>query len=209
MRKGRRKASFLSFLVLRFYRPLCCSYALRGPYLSFSVFTGISLFVRASGGTIFRCTAKDSGERRVKGAAAPLNPPGVNGDLRGDVLALLRIRIGAIDAIRPVRGVWQAHCFHGLMLTAGAVEWEALTQPTGSLRTSAHTGVAIRIPLGTNCEVHKTLRRTDCHVAQVLLAMTSENRKQYRNLGSAARRGKGISEARSRLNRVGNVVAER
>ena len=46
----------------------------------------------------------------------------------GDVLSFLRIRIGAIDAIRPVRerapngsalGVWQAHCFHGLMRTAG------------------------------------------------------------------------------------------
>ncbi len=42
-------------------------------------FTDISLFVTHSVGTIFRCTTKDSGERRVKGAAAPLNPPGLMG----------------------------------------------------------------------------------------------------------------------------------
>ena len=42
-----------------------------------------------------------------------------------------------------------------------------------SLRTSAHTGVAIRIPHGT-VSVDR-LPTKDCHVALVLLAMTVEN----------------------------------
>ena len=36
-----------------------------------------SLFGRPSGGSIFRCTTKDRGERRAKGIAIPLNPLGL------------------------------------------------------------------------------------------------------------------------------------
>ena len=45
----------------------------------FDVFTDLVLFDTsgASGGHIFRCTTKDMGERRAKGAAAPDGSPGV------------------------------------------------------------------------------------------------------------------------------------
>ena len=45
----------------------------------FDVFTDLVLFDTsgASGGHIFRCTTKDMGERRAKGAAAPVGSPGV------------------------------------------------------------------------------------------------------------------------------------
>ena len=36
---------------------------------------GHSLFGTPSGGSIFRCTTKDRGERRAKGVATPFNPP--------------------------------------------------------------------------------------------------------------------------------------
>ena len=59
------------------------------------------------------------------------------------------------------------------------------------MRTSAHTGVAIRIPLGTM--LVDQLPTKDCHVARVLLAMTSKDRRHYRYLGTAARRAHGSS----------------
>ena len=39
-------------------------------------FYGHSLFGTPFGDSIFRCTAKDRGERRAKGIAIPLNPLG-------------------------------------------------------------------------------------------------------------------------------------
>ena len=72
-----------------------------------------------------------------------------------------------------------------------------------SLRTSAHTGVAIRIPLGTM--LVDQLPTKDCHVALVLLAMTSENRSHYRYHGSAARRAHG-SSARPKSTSSGDAL---
>ena len=54
-----------------------------------------------SGGTIFLLVKKDSGERHAKGLQSrPLETCFDTGDRRGDVLTFLRIRIGAIDAIK-------------------------------------------------------------------------------------------------------------
>ena len=41
----------------------------------FYVFTNRSTSPTPSGGSIFRCTTKDRGERRAKGVATPFNPP--------------------------------------------------------------------------------------------------------------------------------------
>ena len=62
-----------------------------------------------------------------------------------------------------------------------AVEWVALTQPTGSLRTSAHTGVAIRIPLNTHYSATKRLGERIATPGDVghWLAMTGETLKTY------------------------------
>ena len=46
-----------------------------GEWGGFTVFTGHSLFDTPSGGSIFRCTTKDRGERRAKGLR-PLESPG-------------------------------------------------------------------------------------------------------------------------------------
>ena len=74
------------------------------------------------------------------------------------------------------------------------------------------TGVAIRAPLP--CWLTKYLQKEYGLPRQCAhwLAMTSENRKHYCNLGSAARRAHGnsvLATRHARLNRVGNVVAKR
>ena len=48
----------------------CCG---SGDY-GFYVFTDLSANPTPFGDSIFRCTAKDRGERRAKGIAIPLNP---------------------------------------------------------------------------------------------------------------------------------------
>ena len=77
-----------------------------------------------------------------------------------------------------------------------------------SLRTSAHTGVAIRIPHGTDSV--DRLPTKDCHVALVLLAMTSKDRRQYRNLGTRSTQSawKQCRARHARLNRVKCTVAK-
>ena len=70
-----RRPPVAVFYFLRFYRPLYYSYALRGWCLAFYGFIGLSAFPTPSGGSIFRCTTKDRGERRAKGVATPFNPP--------------------------------------------------------------------------------------------------------------------------------------
>ncbi len=59
---------------------------------------------RHSVGHIFLYLKKDMEERQIKGAAAPLNPPGVNGDLRGDVLRSYEFAVMHFTRFRPVRG---------------------------------------------------------------------------------------------------------
>ena len=55
----------------------------------------------ASGGDIFRCTTKDIEERRAKGLQSrPLDSGFLYGGMRGDVRTFLRVRIGAIYAIK-------------------------------------------------------------------------------------------------------------
>ena len=54
----------------------------------FCVFTSRSTSPTTSGGSIFRCTTKDRGERRAKGVATPFNPLGLMRDRKPDVLWL-------------------------------------------------------------------------------------------------------------------------
>ena len=50
------------------------------PSCLFYVFTSRSAQFTPSGGSIFRCTTKDRGERRAKGVATPFNPLGLMRD---------------------------------------------------------------------------------------------------------------------------------
>ena len=50
------------------------------------MFTYRSAYLTPSGGSIFRCTTKDRGERRAKGVATPFNPPELMRDRKPDVL---------------------------------------------------------------------------------------------------------------------------
>ena len=78
-----------------------------------------SLFVRPSGGSIFRCTTKDRGERRAKGLQSrPLDSGFSYGGMRGDVLAPYEFAQMQFTRFRPGCGVREAYCFHSLMLTA-------------------------------------------------------------------------------------------
>ena len=71
------------------------------PCCLFYVVTSRSAQFTPSGGSIFRCTTKDRGERRAKGLQSrPLNSGFLYGGMRGDVRTFLRVRIGAIDAIK-------------------------------------------------------------------------------------------------------------
>ena len=65
-----------------------------GRTLRFYVFTDLSTQPTTSGGSIFRCTTKDRGERRAKGVATPFNPP----EFMRDIICRIgasRVRIGA------------------------------------------------------------------------------------------------------------------
>ena len=71
---------------MRGYQPRSSQYALRGKIFEFYRFYRHSLFGTPSGGSIFRCTTKDRGERRAKGVATPFNPPELMRDSKPDVL---------------------------------------------------------------------------------------------------------------------------
>ena len=104
---------------LRFYRPLYYSYALRGRSLFVSRFSHRPAFLRPSGGSIFLLVKKDRGERHAKGLQSrPLESGFYTGVRRGDVRASYVFAVMQLTRFRPVRGVWQAHCFHGLDCTA-------------------------------------------------------------------------------------------
>ena len=64
---------------------------------------GNGLFHRptAFGDTIFLRVKKDSGERHAKGVATPFDPPGVNRDLRGDVLASYEFALVQLTRLGP------------------------------------------------------------------------------------------------------------
>ena len=57
--------------VLRFYRPRSATGDLRWRHLAFYVFTCRSALPAPFGDSIFRCTAKDRGERRASSSQAP------------------------------------------------------------------------------------------------------------------------------------------
>ena len=149
--------------------------------------------VFASRHHIFLCLKKDMEERHAKGLQSrPLESGFFYWDMRGDVLTPYEFARVHFTRFRPVRGVRPTEVPLGygkhtvstdscllhqlrrkrwhlknnqrdLNFVVGWLRKSSMFPP--SLRTSAHTGVAIRFPLGTHCEVHKTLRRTDCHVA--------------------------------------------
>ena len=113
--------------VLRFYRALCETNDLRWLCLSFYGFTGRSARPTTSGGSIFRCTAKDRGERRAKGIAIPLNPLGVMFWRMPDVLCAYHL---AMVRLTRLSRAWRApHCFHALCVLRVPKKIERLTQP--------------------------------------------------------------------------------
>ena len=69
----------------------------------FYVFTSRSAQFTPSGGSIFRCTTKDRGERRAKGVATPFNPPEFMQDRKPDVLCaylLATVRLTRLSRLR-------------------------------------------------------------------------------------------------------------
>ena len=89
--------------LLRFYLPRSATNDLRWRYLAFYVFTCRSAFPMPFGDSIFRCTAKDRGERRAKGIAIPLNPRGVMFWWKPDVLCanhLAKVRLTRLSRLR-------------------------------------------------------------------------------------------------------------
>ena len=59
-----------------------------------------------SGGSIFRCTTKDRGERRAKGVATPFNPLGLMRDRKPDVLCaylLATVHLTRLSRLRRCR----------------------------------------------------------------------------------------------------------
>ena len=70
------------------------------------VFTSRVLHNTTSGGSIFRCTTKDRGERRAKGVATPFNPPELMRDRKPDVLwlyLLATVRLTRLSRLRRCR----------------------------------------------------------------------------------------------------------
>ena len=74
----------------------------RGSGEGFYAFTDLSANPTPFGDSIFRCTAKDRGERRAKGLR-PLESPGVNSDSKPDVLCaylLATVRLTRLSRLR-------------------------------------------------------------------------------------------------------------
>ena len=115
----------------------------------------------ASGGSIFLLVKKDRGERHAKGLQSrPLETCFDTGERRGDVLRSYEFALVQLTQLSRLR----RSAYPLASACCGAVEtfaWQL--QSSVSLRTSAHTGAAIRIPLSTHCGIRKTSRRTDCH----------------------------------------------
>ena len=89
----------------------------------FYVFTGRSARPTVSDGSIFLLVKKDRGERHAKGLQSrPLESGFYTGAWRGDVRRPYEFAVVQFTRFRPVRGVWQAHCFHGLDCTARNAE---------------------------------------------------------------------------------------
>ena len=136
-------------------------------------FTCRSTLLATSGGPIFRCTTKDRGERRAKGIAIPLDP-------RGNVLGhsdVLCANLLATVRVTRLSRAWRApHCFHALCVLHCQGSGSAYDFMR-SLRTSAHTGVAIRIPHSTHISVAERLGERIATPGDVghWLAMTVED----------------------------------
>ena len=81
----------------------------------FYVFTSRSAQFTPSGGSIFRCTTKDRGERRAKGLRSrPLDSGFLYGGMRGDVLTPYEFALVQFTRFRLVR--WRAVSFSFLRL---------------------------------------------------------------------------------------------
>ena len=95
------------------------------PCCLFYVFTSRSTQFTPSGGSIFRCTTKDRGERRAKGVATPFNPPELMRDRKPDVLCAYRLAMVRLTRLsrrrRSAYSLASACC--------GAVERFALPKP--------------------------------------------------------------------------------
>ena len=95
------------FFVVHVYQALCSTYDLRWIILEFCGFTNLSTSPTTSGGSIFRCTTKDRGERRAKGLQSrPLDSGFLYGGMRGDVLTPYEFALVHFTRFRLVR--WRA-----------------------------------------------------------------------------------------------------
>ena len=125
--------------MLRFYRPLCFSDALRGPHtFCFTIlrtallilrpslapfffalrFTDLSTQLTVSDGHIFRCTTKDMEERRAKGLRSrPLETAFIRGKDAGRAL-VVRVRNGAYNAIKSASALRLSPCL-GVLRCSG------------------------------------------------------------------------------------------
>ena len=132
----------------------------------FYVFTKLVLFGTAGPFGDPLSGLPERGERATKGLQSrPLETCFDTGERRGDVLRSYEFALVQLTQLSRLR----RSAYPLASACCGAVETFARQlQSSVSLRTSAHTGVAIRIPLGTHCRPCKTLRRTDCHVTTFL-----------------------------------------
>ena len=135
------------------------------------MFTDLSSFLTPSGGSIFRCTTKDRGERRAKGLRSrPLESGFYTGDRRGDVrrsyvfalvqltrFRLVRRRAGGVRFAR-LRRKAKHRLFAAISLSQALLPPDScLLRPDGGASASPE-----EVPLGcTNCgEIVGTRRIT-------------------------------------------------
>ena len=115
------------------------------------VFTSRVLHNTTSGGSIFRCTTKDRGERRAKGVATPFNPPELMRDRKPDVLwlyLLATVRLTRLSRLRRCR-LFPCLC----VLRCGGMVCTSATTRLPSLQnlgysTSANNFTALGAPQG-------------------------------------------------------------
>ena len=125
------------FFVLRFYRHSLFGRPSGGRIRFVFRFYRHSLFGRPSGGPLSVLTER--GERATKGLQSrPLESGffirGFGGETCGLFYVCARVQL---TRFRPVRGVWQAHCFHGLDCTAVPSKIVSSTVPLAAQHAEA------------------------------------------------------------------------
>ena len=132
------------FKILRVYLPLCVTDGLRRRCLAFYVFTNLSTIPTTSGGSIFRCTTKDGGERRAKGLKSrPLESGFLYGGLEGRRAYLATCSPGCnLRDLGPSGGVPSAFVSCGYAETRRFLHAKTLTL----LASTASAGLSCTAP---------------------------------------------------------------